>query len=420
VVNPSATSSYTVTGKQGSCSATQTVTVKVGQTPTVSITPNTTVCSGLTATVNAMGALSYVWSSGELTSAITINKICEGGLPQVNSYTVTGTSAEGCTATASGEVTVLCTPSLTLTGDTLLCTGTTGTLTATGAGSMSWSTGSTGSSISISPTATGTYTATLTDANGCKNTKTITVKVSSPPVAGITGGNICPGMSATLTASGGGTYRWNTGATTQVINPSTAGSYSVMVSVGKCKDTAYKTITLATLPTAVVSPNQSIYEGQSANLSASGGLSYVWINGMNGKSITVFPKTSTVYCVTVYDVNSCSDTACVKVTVSSCKEAGELFLPTAFSPNEDGENDYLQIYYGAVSCIKSMKLLIHNRWGEKVYETTSPEFKWDGVYNSGFLKNGQQASTEVYVYQFTAELLDGRSIKQKGNITMVR
>ena len=141
---------------------------------------------------------------------------------------------------------------------------------------------------------------------------------------------------------------------------------------------------------------------------------------MTGANITVSPQSTTVYCVTVYDANNCLDTACVKVTVELCANAGTLYLPNAFSPNGDGDNDSLQIYYGIPQCIKTLHLIIYNRWGEKIYETNDPAFRWSGVYNKGFLQEIQKGGHEVYAYYLDVEIVDGNTISEKGNISLVK
>ncbi|TAL60066.1 MAG: gliding motility-associated C-terminal domain-containing protein [Bacteroidetes bacterium] len=114
----------------------------------------------------------------------------------------------------------------------------------------------------------------------------------------------------------------------------------------------------------------------------------------------------------------CIDIACVIVQVEpidcSPSATGELYLPNAFSPNGDNENDFLQLYFGEVQCIKTFELYIYNRWGEKVFETTSPVAKWDGTFK------GKSEGTEVFVYYMKATLMTGEEIIKKGNISLLR
>jgi gliding motility-associated-like protein len=218
----------------------------------------------------------------------------------------------------------------------------------------------------------------------------------------------------------GATYLWNTGATTAAITIPSAGNYSVLITIGTCTTSAITTVTVSPNPIAHAYSDVTIIQGQSTNLNATGGTNYVWDNGMNGDIITVSPQSTTNYCVTVYDANNCHDTACVTVSVELCSAAGTLYLPNAFSPNNDGDNDALQIYYGIPKCIKEFHLTIYDRWGSKAYETTDPAFKWDGVYNKSIFKGTGEANTEVFIYYMNVKIMDGTQISRKGNISLVR
>jgi gliding motility-associated-like protein len=88
----------------------------------------------------------------------------------------------------------------------------------------------------------------------------------------------------------------------------------------------------------------------------------------------------------------------------------EFFLPTAFSPNGDGNNDVLHVR----GPVKEMDLYIYNRWGELIFHGTDPSKGWDGTYKGELLNAG------VFVYYFRGTLLDGTEISQKGNVTLVR
>ncbi|HRH39749.1 MAG TPA: gliding motility-associated C-terminal domain-containing protein, partial [Flavobacteriales bacterium] len=154
--------------------------------------------------------------------------------------------------------------------------------------------------------------------------------------------------------------------------------------------------------------------GESTTLFASGGGTYVWspatgLSCTNCQSPTASPTDTTVYCVVVTDVNQCTDTACVRILVEA--PCGEVFVPTAFSPDASGKNDR-QCVYG--DCISSMAFAIYDRWGKEVFSSTDPKVCWDGTFN------GKAVNPAVFVYRLTATLTNGESVERSGNITLLR
>jgi gliding motility-associated-like protein len=119
--------------------------------------------------------------------------------------------------------------------------------------------------------------------------------------------------------------------------------------------------------------------------------------------------------VTGSNENQCTDTGWVTVrTVTS----GEVYIPSGFTPNQDGLNDVL--YVMANGNIKMLKdFYVYNRWGEKLFEVhnvppNDPLFGW-----KGFIK-GQPAPSGAYVYQVLAEFRDGKTKHYKGAVTLIR
>ena len=164
-----------------------------------------------------------------------------------------------------------------------------------------------------------------------------------------------------------------------------------------------------------ISGTSTVFQGQATTLTAIGGVNYLWNNGETTTAISVTPATTTIYCVTVSDTNKCSDTACIKIYVESpCDTAGTFFFPNAFSPNNDADNDMLKIYYRNMDCIVSLHLVIYDRWGEMVYETSDKNFQWDGTYPN------QTLNTQVLAYHLSVGFADGKTIYRKGNISLVR
>lgn len=86
-------------------------------------------------------------------------------------------------------------------------------------------------------------------------------------------------------------------------------------------------------------------------------------------------------------------------------------VPEAFSPNQDGNNDVLYVYGNN---IVTLSFDVYNRWGERVYSSTTRDKGWNGYYN------GNEARSGVYMYKLKAEFIDGETLTTSGNITLVR
>lgn len=92
-------------------------------------------------------------------------------------------------------------------------------------------------------------------------------------------------------------------------------------------------------------------------------------------------------------------------------ECGEMFIPSAFSPDGNGEND-MECVYG--KCVEDVYFVIYDRWGEKVFETNDIAKCWDGRYR------GKEMNTAVFVYYMKAKLTTGDEVVKKGNISLIR
>ncbi len=88
-----------------------------------------------------------------------------------------------------------------------------------------------------------------------------------------------------------------------------------------------------------------------------------------------------------------------------------LFIPDAFSPNGDGNNDKLFV---RGNNIQELYFAVYDRWGEKVFETTDKNIGWDGTYK------GSTISGAVFVYYCKGKYTDGKEFKLKGDVTLVR
>ncbi len=225
--------SYRVTvANSNGCTATSNPTVvtvyALPTTPVITASGPATFCQGGSVMLTSSAAASYQWSTGATTQSITVSA---GG-----NYTVTVANSNGCTATSAPTAVVVNakpTPTTTPTGTVTINSGSSTTIRVNESfTAYHWSTGSTTQIITISTA--GSYTCTVTNNNGCQGTTApvvVTVSNCAKPTITASGPvtNLCPGATVTLTASKGNSYLWNTGATTQKITVTTAGSYYATV-----------------------------------------------------------------------------------------------------------------------------------------------------------------------------------------------
>ena len=269
----------------------------------------------------------------------------------------------------------------------------------------------------------GTYSVTVIDANGCSQTQTIAVTSSSNisvTVASTVAGCTVDNGTASLTPTNGNapyTYLWNNGQVSPTATGLAAGTYTAAITDSKgCAATQTVAVATAPNPTVTVTSSQSIISsGGSTTLTASGSAgTYQWTpsTGLNCNTCsnpTASPSQNTSYCVLVTDGSGCKDSSCTTITIEN--PSGELFVPNAFSPNNDGENEMECVIGG---CIKTLEFVIYDRWGEKVFESTDQKTCWDGTYN------GKPMNTAVFTYYLRATLTTGDQITKKGNVSLIR
>ena len=413
---------YYVTAKNGSCIASDTVKLTALPLPVVTATPAfKMVCPGDSAAITATGATKYLWLPPVYLNTDTGNVVISKPASAVT-YTITGSFANMCSDTATVTIQVD-TPWANIFGPTTGCSGKIVSLIASGGTVYNWSDGSTNDTLNVTLSNTVSYYVTVS--NGvCPATDTIDIVVLPAPVVQINPAYtfICPGDSVTLTATGAQQYNWlpnmflssDTGSTVIAVVPSGNITYTVLGSSGNgCTDTSTTVIQVSN-SSSTVSPSITIPDGQSTPLLATGGISYLWIpnTGLSCDSCPnpiSMPAQTTTYTVVVTDSLGC--VMFDYVTVDLEAKVGDFFFPTAFSPNNDGQNDILFV---RCNCTRSLLLKIFDRWGNKVFETTDPSKGWDGSYL------GWPMNTGVFAYEINATLLNNEKVSKKGNITLVR
>ena len=324
------TYSLTVTSANG-CSAVASTTVTSDvASPTVAVSNNGPLSCTLTSVTlssTATAGVSYRWSTGATTATTNVN--------QAGTYSLTVTSANGCSAVASTTVTSdVAAPTASINSLTLTTAAPTGTLTASASNAASpvylWSTGATTASISVS--AAGPYSVTVTSSNGCSAVASTTVMADmAPPVVTINSLTLtCSEPTGTLTASVSNatnpTYLWSTGATTASISVSAAGPYSVTVTGGNGSRSVATTAVISNTATPTVALNDltltCAQPGGTLTASASNATNpmYLWNTGATTTSINV--SVAGPYSVTVTSTNGCSTVGLV--TVEQQKTAPDL------------------------------------------------------------------------------------------------
>ncbi len=331
---------YSVLVSVGTCTANATTIVVVNPLPTPAPTNTGPYCPGNTIQLNVGSFTTYTWSGpGSFSSNLQNPTQANAQTTNSGNYTVTVSSAAGCTNTAVTNVIVNPTPVIVIGSNSPVCLNFPINLTSSGGGTYAWtgpnsfaSTAQNPTIPSAQPVNAGTYNVTVTNL-GCTNTASVNVVVTTPTTSASNSGPYCAGATISMTAATASSYTWSgpggyssnsANATQPNSTPAMSGTYTVLVSIGTCTATATTNVLVNALPVPTANSNSPLCAGQTINLTGTGGTTYTWTGpgSFNSNSATpsiptASPSNSGNYILNVTDVNGCTNTANTIVTVNA-------------------------------------------------------------------------------------------------------
>ena len=420
---------------------TGTVTILPDYTPSFTFTMDT--CSNTISfndTSNSISGVStqWNWNFGDGGTATVTDPIYQYNTSGNFLVSLIATSTRGCIDTITNPITIFPKLNSTINNQGVRCYGecngvaTANPLNGWPPFSYQWNDPLLQNTNAADSLCIGNYNVTVTDSRGCTVNTSVQISQPSPLSLSMTSlpdycGGICAGQATVTTAGGNGnyTYSWSD---PQNQNTSTA--------TGLCPDTLSVVVTdqlgctiqdqviviyVDSFPTVDATADTTIlYQGQSTSLHGiipAGGIQFQWtptpsLNDDNIQHPLATPSTTTTYTVIATDANGCTaeDTITIQVIEVLCAEP-EIFIPSAFSPNNDLQNDVLFV---RGNTIEKVYLAIYDRWGEKVFETNSTYLGWDGTYQ------GKLLAPDVYVYYVEATCYNQAEFRKKGNISLIR
>jgi gliding motility-associated-like protein len=263
----------------------------------------------------------------------------------------------------------------------------------------------------INQISSGTYIDTLQTVTGCDSIVTTYLSVKPRPSANLgPDKDICTNTQLTLTPGSFANYLWQDGSNANSFTVTTPGTYWVRVTNNfDCTATdTFIVHTLLPLPANFLKEKDSICSyGNLEIASANAYTNYQWSNGTAGKKMNI--QQPGKYWLTVTDANGCSGTDSIVVFPKPCMLG--VYIPTAFTPNNDGRNDvFKSLVFGK---IVSFKLQVFDRAGQLIFQTTDPDKDWNGCYK------GIPYTTSTFVWQCFYQLEGQQPAYQKGTVTII-
>ncbi|OQP60693.1 hypothetical protein A3860_32355 [Niastella vici] len=390
-------------------------TIQVTAVPDIpfDLGPDLEKCNNDTLNIVAPGSfLLYTWSPVYAISSPS------GSTVQVwpasdTSYSVIAEVGRGCTVFDTVRITVKNSPPVYLGNDTSLCAGNSILLKASaGFNSYSWHDGTTGQTYLANHK--GFYQVLATYNNGCVSKDTLEIKNVFPlPVVDLGKDiDICANETHTFNAGNGfRSWLWQDGSGQSTYNANKPGLYWVQVNdLNNCTNSDTVAITgLKPAPENFAAADTGICPGRPLELKALGiWSSYLWSNNAQAPAITIIEPGE--YWLEVTNVAGCVARDTIRVATNDCKKG--VYFANAFTPNNDGRNDtYRPVVQGLLD---KFKLIIYNRYGEKIFETTNYLHGWNGLYN-GRLQDSNQYVWLCY-YRFRGE----KEKVERGTLLLLR
>jgi len=424
---------FTVTSNKG-CIDTIYKDVTIIDKPPLRVLPkDTLICNGDNVQLTAIGNGLFSWTPG--TNIVNANTATPTVNPLATTNYIVSLDDNGCVNRDTVRVRVVDFVTLRAMADTVICATDSVQLSAVTDGlRFSWTPSVNMNDPSllrptVLPASTTTYQITATIGH-CNTTDDVTVTLV--PYPGVNAGpdtTVCFDTKAQLHASiNGSSFTWSPSSSLDdpnSLNPlaSPRGTTKYVLTVRDnlgCPKPSRDTVVVNVLPkiNAFAGRDTAVVIGQRLQFNASGGAGYFWmpstaLSRNNIKDpVGVYDGSfdSIRYKLLVVNEAGCIDSA--YVTVKVFKTNPRVFVPTAFTPNGDGKNDYLRPI--AVGISKFDYFRIYNRWGQLVYSSPDTERGWDGRIG------GKEQNTATFVWMVKATDFTGKVFVDKGTVTLIR
>lgn len=390
-----------------------TVIITQAPTPPFDLGPDLERCSNDTLQLTApAGFTNYRWSGNYMISSIygqTVRLYTD----QDTLYSVTAEKGPGCIVIDTIRVKIKPTAPLNLGNDTSFCQNKSIVLDAgPGFSNYTWNTGANSQQVTIATA--GNFHVSATNANGCISKDTLVVtNVFALPIVNLGRDTIvCANGSIAFHAGAGfAAYQWQDGSTGAAFTATQAGVYWVRVTdQHTCINSDTVAITDVKAPPANFLPDTAqLCDWQRLELKPSTTFKqYQWYNNATTSAITI--TAPGIYWLKATNSFGCTGADSIKVVAKDCLKG--LYLPNAFSPNNDRNNDVFRpTVYGYP---EKYRLTVYNRWGQRIFETIDINKGWDGTIN------GKPQDTGMFVWTCQYKLAGMEEKKEKGVLTLVR
>jgi len=409
-------------------------TILITDRPELTVSHDTLICNIDTLQINAIGTGSFLWSPNYMISNINISNPLVS--PDVTTtYRVTLTDPFGCSGSDSVKVSVVNQVTQFAPNDTTICKTDAVMLNlVSDALYYQWTEIPAGNTLSATyvknPIATPTTFTTyhvVGSIGKCIAQSNIKIKVVPYPNANAgPDQTICAGNSAQLIASGGSSYSWSPAAFLNnrlIYNPISQSptaniKYTVTVTdtLGCPKPMRDTVVVFVARIKADAGPSDtSVVLNQPLLLQATGSTHYLWspaqwLSNIGVSNPVALPQADIKYFVKVSNDQGCFDIDSIRVHLFKL-DAG-IYVPSGFSPNGDGKNDY---FHPIIIGMQSLDLFrVYNRWGQLLYSGSDAQKGWDGTFGG----KGQDAATYVWYAEGTD--YQGKKIKKKGYVVLIR
>ncbi len=375
----------------------------VNPVPIAGITGSPAICEGQSATLIANGAMTYEWSTGDLTSEVVVFPV-EDSL-----FIVTATNEFGCSDFTTYTVLVRPSPVVNLIGPDTICSGQLFHLGVETNGNYLWSDGSSGAFIEFIASNDSTVYVASEGANGCVNTQYFTIVVNALPDLLVSGENeICAQETVTLTASGGVNYQWGNGSQEEFIEVTpiiTSNYYLYGTGENGCVGEIVFPLIVHQLPyvsflfsqdsicdlgpaiTWQANPAGGVYSGDGV------------ANNQFDPFIAIVGMNETSYTVT--DANNCAATSSDFLYVDDCTAIEENSnVPVSIYPNPADHEIFIESAEGRISGI-----MLFNGIGEIVADQKSKQEASRVSLNVSDLNSG--------IYELRFQTTDGQIVSRK-------